>query len=606
MSLSAEEKIHLETFLNTTLKNQATHSDGFTNFMDTQHVGHALVINVENKEALKALLLQIQAMNKLKNPEDRILLRVAAGGREDIKKPYSASFSATACTSADVVVRLTGQEFRNLKRIANSDTVRVGPSMQIGELNKALYEKEKLALRTASLIPYVTVGGLFVPGGHGTGVDEPSFAGSISGATLMLENGKETHIDSSHPDFATIMGANNGMFGLVIDVDIPCTPAKKIQCVMEKRSVAEFMEEVEQGLFQNDPYVSAMYVPTYLPDELTNRGSHNVIILRFRPVPLETENSHHYEWLSNLEQKIEINLEKDITLADILRHYPEIIPFYMRHMAAPLTIGKREQIAVGPWYEMMHYLTQYPSSLNEICGIFPVKDQAASEAQGQEIVKALKNAITLLGEHAKRGEYPITYAMYFRFLQGTNGGLSFTAHPAGHHVCAMDLTSMANMPGFAAFEQSMQQFFLNDMQAKFHWGKNAPLDLDYQKLYGSQWFAVKDALERWHHTHHTSLAKSTLLNPLFSKVLGYPVPNLVEAAIPQQLAAPDALKLAKSAKKLVSMLKLADGEGELLKEKINADIQNNKKPLFVHTLFKGKRKENTQEELSKKSRCSIL
>jgi len=63
MSLSAEEKIHLETFLNTTLKNQATHSDGFTNFMDTQHVGHALVINVENKEALKALLLQIQAMS---------------------------------------------------------------------------------------------------------------------------------------------------------------------------------------------------------------------------------------------------------------------------------------------------------------------------------------------------------------------------------------------------------------------------------------------------------------------------------------------------------------------------------------------------------------
>jgi len=53
---------------------------------------------------------------------------------------------------------------------------------------------------------------------------------------------------------------------------------------------------------------------------------------------------------------------------------------------------------------------------------------------------------------------------------------------------------MANMPGFAAFEQSMPQFFLNDMQAKFHWGKNAPLDLDYQKLYGSQWFAVKDGV----------------------------------------------------------------------------------------------------------------
>ncbi len=594
MSLSAEEYKKLIAFLSSKeLKNKTKITAGFSNFMHTQEHPEALVVKVESKEALSALLCEIQALNRNKESGGRIILRVAAGGRTNAT--HSASYSATPVTDADIIIQLTGREFTKITREANTNIVRAGASLQIGELDRSLYEFHGLALPSSSLIPYVTVAGLSAAGGHGTGKDQPSFAGLIRGATFMLENGKEVHITNDHPDFATIMGANNGLFGIVMDVDIECTPRKKMECVMEKRSVAEFMDEVERGLFQHDPYVSAMYMPTYLPDEMTNQKIKNVIVYRWRPVPLETHNTNFNPLLSDFSQDVQTALGNAVNIPEILRAYPGIIPFYMRHITSRLAIGHTDELSVGSWPEMMHYRTSFPTDLDEICGIFPVKDQPENKTQGKEIVTALKKAITLLGEHAKRGEYPITYGLYFRFIQGTNGGLSFTSHPEGHHVCAMDLTTNRNVRGFAQFEKSMQDFFINEMNAKFHWGKNAPMDLDYNKLYGKDLDATKTALEKWHHTHHISLKNSALLNPLFSKVFGYPIPQLTTAnrtAVVERSAMLEPGELtpvskrrqtAVYASKLVNVMSDQSAECETIKEQIEADIQ--KRKLSSQSLF---------------------
>ena len=596
MSLSAEDKKTLKRFLTSSvMQNNVSTSLGFKNFMLTQQQADAIVVNVESKAALSALMLQIQALNKNKLPEDRIIVRAAAGGRKDAE--YSASYSATHCASADIVVRLTGDAFTHLSRLPNSNVVRVGASLQIGELDQSLYEKHALVLPTSSLIPYVTVAGLAAAGGHGTGKDQPSFAGLVCGATLCLENGEEVYINREHEDFATIMGANNGMFGVIISMDIECIAAKKMQCVMEKRSAIEFMEEVENGLFEHDPYVSAMYMPTYLPDEMSNRLVNNVIIYRWRPVPLDTKNTNHTPLLSDLAQDTQTALGSAVNIPEVLRRYPSLIPFYMRHITAPLAIGDTDELSVGPWHEMMHYRTSFPNDLTEICGIFPVKDQPPRTAHGQEIVKALKHAITLLDEHAKRGEYPITYGLYFRYLQGTNGGLSFTAHPKDHHVCAMDLTTNERVPGYATFEKSMQEFFMNEMNAKFHWGKNAPLNLDYQKMYGEDWQATKEAVEKWNRAHHLSTPKSALLNPLFSSVLKYPPPSLVDTDLPvHELTVRKQHLTAINARKLISIVGDKSPECEKVKAEINADI--NKIALNSQSVF-----QPASEEINTDASC---
>lgn len=605
MSLSSEDILKLESFFKKSFANHKTqHQKGFQNFMGTQTNPNAFVVDVKNRKALQELMCEIQALNRNKNPQDRILIRAAAGGNEG---QYSASYSATDVTNADIVVRLVGNEFKSIEPIKNTNRVRVGASIQIGELDTKLYEQHKLVLPSSSLIPYVTAAGLAAAGGHGTGKDQPSFAGLVTRATFCLENGEIVSIDKTNPDFATIMGANNGLFGMMLDMDIECMPAQKLSCVMEKRSVCEFMEEVEAGLFQHDPYVSVMYVPTYLPDEMTNRLVNNVIIYRFRPAPLDTKDVNNDKCFSDLSQALQIKMGDAVNIPTILRRYPSLIPHYLRHITAPLAIGDKDELAVGRWDQLMHYRTAYPTDLDEICGIFPVMDQPANQPQGQEIVKALKHAIQLMDEHAKRGEYPITYGLYFRFIQGTNGGLSFTSHPNNHHVCAMDLTTNENIPGFAEFKAKMQDFFLNEMHGKFHWGKNAPLNIDYATYYGEDLKKMQEALETWHHIHHIATTRSALINPLFSRVFGYPEPTVTRAPVARATllsSSADSLKIAGDAGKLLDMVGTPDDECRLLKARIQADQK--KMAGQPHTFF-AEAPAATKEKTKKQSkRCVIL
>ncbi len=605
MSLSAEDKKKISRFLTShIMHDQVTVEFGWKNFMLTAKQQDAVVINISSRMALHSLMRELNKLNESKKPEERIVVRAAAGGRKQASN--SASYSATNVVNADIVIRLTGPDFANIHRTSNPNIMRVGASAQIGEIDKTLYEKFGLTLPTASLIPYVTAAGLAAAGGHGTGKDQPSFAGLIRGMTLCLENGEIVHIDQSHKDFKTIVGANNGLFGIVLDMDIECIPAKKMQCVMEKRSAIEFIEAVENGLFENDPYVSAMYVPTYLPDEATNRLVNNVIIYRWRPVPLDTNNTNHNPLLSELGQELQAKVGNSVNIPEILRTYPKLIPFYMRHLTAPLAIGDTDELSVGPWHEMMHYRTSFPTDLDEICGMFPVQDQPKNKPQGQEIVKALQKTITLLEEHAKRGEYPITYGLYFRYLQGTNGGLSITDHPEGSHICAMDLTTNINVPGFKEFQQSMQDYFLNTAHGKFHWGKNAPMDLDYQKIYGERWTETKAALESWHRDNDIKTTKSMLLNPLFSKVLDYPVPSLVDTdALPPRVTTAKKHLTAINARKLISTISDGSEECNKIKEELDAEI--NKTAISGNSIFKPAANDTDKAIAEdKKSSCAIL
>lgn len=606
MSLTSDEIKTLNKFLKSPIMNdQSRSSTGWKNFTDTQRQKDAIVIDIDNRQALSALMILIHALNQKKNPQERIVMRAAAGGRNI---SYSDSYSASNVVNSDIVIRLTGDEFTKIRQNKNSNIVTVGPSLQIGELDKALFENHGLVLPTASLIPYVTAAGLAAPGGHGTGIDQPSFAGLLRGMTLCLETGEIIRLDQSHPDFATIAAAHNGLFGIVLDMDIECIPAQKMQCVMEKRSPIELMEEVENGLFEHDPYVSAMYVPTYLPDELTNRTINNVIIYRWRPVPMDTANRNFNPNLADLTQAIQGSLGTKLNIPEILRRYPKVIPYYMRHFALPATVGDKEELAVGNWPELVHYQTAYPTDLKELGVTFPVTPKPKGVPQGTEVVAAMKEVMMQLQEHAKRGEYPLTYAVYIRVLQGTNGGLSFTADGP---VCAMDILSNVGIKGFAELEHHMQDFVLNQMHGKLHWGKNAPLDLDYEKLYGSAWNEFKTALENWHRQHGIETEKSVLLNPLFSHVLKYPVPTLVDKLDDNTRCAPPleyavAHSTAMQAQKLMKKIGDDSPECNAVKAEINQQISQTSRR--KNSLFTSSRKRVAAEpeRNNKNSNCVIL
>ncbi len=76
----------------------------FTNFADTVNLPNVLILNAHNEEAVQTTLAKIYEFNqKIKNPKERITLRVAAGGSNH---KYSQSFSLTPLVESDIILHI--------------------------------------------------------------------------------------------------------------------------------------------------------------------------------------------------------------------------------------------------------------------------------------------------------------------------------------------------------------------------------------------------------------------------------------------------------------------------------------------------------------------
>ncbi len=60
----------------------------------------------------------------------------------------------------------------------------------------------------------------------------------------------------------------------------------------------------------------------------------------------------------------------------------------------------------------------FPEELRDVDYFIPVKNDKA----GEHLEAVLQQIENQVNKAAKRGEYPITYAVYVRYLKGTNGG----------------------------------------------------------------------------------------------------------------------------------------------------------------------------------------
>lgn len=533
MSLSAEDIIKLRKFLNhPQIQKHIKISEEFRNYTDSQINPDALVIDIEDEETLKQVLRVIHALNNSKPQNDPITVRAVAGGRTE-NNAYSASYSATEITKADINLRLVGPDFIKIKRLADSNVVRVGGSVQIMELQKLIERKYGLVLPTASLIPYVTVAGLSATGGHGTGRDMPSFAGLIRGATIITAHGEEVRLERGDPDFDVLMSAHCGMLGVIKDMDIDCMPARKLQNIEEKRSLADLFDEIRNGLFLKNEYVSVLISPLYRKDELTNRDLKNVGIITQKPVPRSTLNINHHPSREHLKQEAEMRAEQLVNVPEFLRQHEELVPAYMQNLVSPASIGEKDEFSEGDWATQWHFRTAFPhpdcgnnsaekSVLDEICAFIPVADTGRGEAHGEEIIKFLNDLYAKLHEEMERGEYAVSYAIFIRFLKGTKNGLSCTAVPDGYHSCAIDITTIGGAGGFDELKRFVTDITLNEYNGKFHPGKNWSAETDFRRIYGDKLDQYKNALQRWNQKHHIDATRNPFLNDLMRAALEYP------------------------------------------------------------------------------------
>jgi hypothetical protein len=515
-------------------------SVGWENFTRNITNKNVIVLRFVNHHQVSRMNEFISNLNQRKNILP-IIIRTAAGGRNE---EYSKSFSITNCVGedTDIIGHLLGDknsEFHEITLIDEKNKiVRIGANVQVGTADKIMYEDKRInaSLPTSSLIPYPTItGGLLANAGHGTGKDQPAVAGLMEAITICGPDGVIRRIDRNHPKFGgkkfdTIIGANLGLFGTVLNAEVKCRPAAKVRSTLLKMNIFELEQQVNAGIFDAYPYVSVMYMPTYRNNELEKTCGPNVEVVIWEPidnkemlVETKNENINYHPNLKKFAQEASIRLNDGINIPHLLSTHPHLIP-YMMKVIADVEIGKSNSRSIGPWGSQVHYQTAYPcptkpSTLDDVDCLFPTTGKACPE-----IVTALKETSKKLQEYAKKGLYPVIDAIYLRYFKGFKGGLSTSSFEQGDHVCAFDIVSSANVPGWNDFKIEMMRFFIEELNAKLHLGKTVlvdgkfPVDNYMQRAYGESYNEFIDVLQEYYAECKIPIESSPYLNT-FNKML---------------------------------------------------------------------------------------
>ncbi|MHB1220607.1 MAG: FAD-binding protein [Gammaproteobacteria bacterium] len=531
MPLSKDIKKQIKTFIKENRLNIKIHN-GWKNFSETINAPKALVLDIQDLHALTELQQFIYRLNQTQEPDNKFNVRVAAGGKDDrfdgsdIK--HSESFSLTSCVKGDVIYRLVGSDFNQIHFDEGDEEkrlVHVGASLQVGELDNELW-KLNLRTPTSTLVPYVTVGGLLANASHGTGRDQPAYAGLVESLTLLLENGKIITLDKTDPLFANLIGAHFGLFGIVLSAKLQCKPAKKIKITRIPVSFPELKTAIEQGLFDNNPYVSAMFMPTYDGIESSTR---NVSIIKMKPISTMHEDLNRQSAYDRFMQSFQIGIAEAFKVFNYVKSHPGITPFYMRNLAVASQIGTEEEVSIGPWPDM-HYQTAFPKNISDAHWLVPVKSSV-------DINSILTELQALLERAKERDEFPVHYAIYFRYFKGTNGGLSSSPHQEDEHIFAIDMVSSPGTPGYDAFKREWGHI-CRLKGGKPHWGKELPADFNTLDYYGEQYIQFLETYKLFYQMQGLDPENSLFINEFLRNMLrNQPLAELLPTEIaPQPLA----------------------------------------------------------------------
>ncbi|KTD64004.1 FAD-binding protein [Legionella spiritensis] len=526
------------------------------NYMEDVQQPNAIIVQVKNNDDVQKVIQAIKEMNDA-NPESKITLRAAAGWKDEPgstwccfpwkqkqKNTYNESFSFSQGARADVILRFdeSFHTLKNLGPIEGSDDylVQVNAGVQIAQLADWL-RKQKLSLPTVSMIAWVTAVGLLANGGHGTGKKQPAFSGLIESMTICDMNGEIRTITRDDKDFTTLCAAHAGMLGVVLNVTLRVNKAFNLEETIRNYHDVETMNEDLDDLTDNNDYFTLMRIPTYPSSVIEERSIDKWHVRLWNKTDKKRtayKSAPYAADASSLSQELQVQIGdsvQDFLLDAGLQH---LFPAYMLLTAAVITKTRGTDARVDYENHITHYQVGFPKSLRDVSYFIPVNKAEAGEILG----KIAKKVDDMLLEAAEQDEYPLTYAMYVRYLKGTSGGLSATATGDDQRILAIDMVTHPDAPGIQRFEEELLAYFNDELGIKprHHPGKNFPtgvynyadfLDADALDEY-------RDALTRWY-KNEESLANSPFITPYMNDMVftppGYKPEALVEPSLKEPL-----------------------------------------------------------------------
>lgn len=527
------------SFIQVLRKNKIAYASGWANYMENVSNPAALVVEIKTEEELQTVIKSIKQLNAGRSPEDKITARATAGWSDSKtcgcslfpwnnaqENQYNEGFSfsqvvggrtAPGAPGTDVVIRFA-KKFHHKKIIGpidkpvvfNPDTpihqlpstlVEVSAGVQIAELADYL-RKHNLSLPTVSMIAWVTAVGLSGTAGHGTGRDEPAFSGLIESIRVCDMDGEIREINADHPDFEALRAGHSGLLGVVLSIKLRAVKAFNLRETIELFPNTDEMTGKLDDVLKNNQYVSIMGVPSYgcpeiaklVPKWQVRKWNYST------EKPTKKENAPYDADIRSFAQELQVRVGASVMeflLDSGLKH---LMPAFMLLSAAVVTGTRGTNAKVDYENHITHPQVAFPKDMRDVSYLIPVKDGQA----GTKLETILEKIESLLNGGAARGEYPVTYAVYVRYIKGTNGGLSTSFTTAeDEHILSIDVVTHPDAPGIARFETDFLTFLKeNGIIPRNHLGKNFPAGVvSYDQFLGAE--RVNDfkmVLERWYNS----------------------------------------------------------------------------------------------------------
>lgn len=535
----------------------------WTNYMESVKKPKAVVVQVDNEKQVQDIMRAVKKQNA-QHPDHKISVKGTAGWADKEstwccfpwakvhEQRYNESFSFSEGSVADVIIRFS-PKYQGVQKLGEMEhtppvdsknpldylrvyEILVTAGVQIAKLAQKLRDFG-LSLRTVSMLSWASAVGLAGTGGHGTGRDEPAFSGQITGLRICDYEGKIREITVADDDFATLCAAHSGALGIVLSMTMKVVEAFNLKETIHNFPDAKTMGPYLSKLLAENQYFSLIGVPgqgTPL-DELGSQDKWQIRLWNYTDeAPTQNQNPPYAADARSLAQELSVRAGDSVQEFLLDSKLIKLLPYYLSLTATAITEMRGTKPIVDHENNITHYQAAFPKQMRDTSYILPVKDSEA----GDVLAAVLQKIEDLTQAAIARDECPVTYAVYARYIKGTNGGLSTTStNSEDEYILAIDIVTHPNAPGIANFEKELLAYFSEiGIQPRFHLGKNFPFGIhSYADFLKPEAIAqYKEALVKWYGSEE-ALEASPFITPYFKQMLEKQ-PELLHLEQPEQEA----------------------------------------------------------------------
>lgn len=342
-------------------------------------------------------------------------------------------------------------DMRRLDRLLGVDlggaepTITVEAGISMKRLT-ALANQQGLTLKSPTIFPKVSIGGVIATGSHGTGRRVRTFSDAARTLTFVRPDG-ELHAVHHGTDEWRAAAVGLGAFG----------PLYSVELVAERA----FNVRVEEKVFPVDTVLAGIVdaVETYEFVEMYwFPFSDQMWLMAIDRTEEPADRRDLGDWL---------RLGADIALTEaagyavipaVARHAPQLTPRLLQ--LAP-HFQFREGVTVEPSALEFHYVTAYPMNYDMEYAV-PLAKAALAWRLGMDLVR----------EYAAQGRYPVNFVMHARYIKASEAWLSPAHRPNRDEImCMIEVVTGIGTPGRDEFYARLATLWADVAGGRPHWGK---------------------------------------------------------------------------------------------------------------------------------------